>query len=105
MSRTQAFSGAASGVRNVSLPDRQASWLPAELVQLLSQVAASLAPLVDSLLQAAPAVAGGLTWVVWAIGGGLLQLLHAGLHMLIAMWRRRANGNLGPGAGPSLAAG
>ena len=51
-------------------------------------------------------LAGGLTvvaWVVWAIGGVLLLVLGAALHLLIAMWRRRGSGGSGPSAGPSLA--
>jgi hypothetical protein len=71
----------------------------AELVQAMTQMVAGLGPLVDSLLQAAPALAGGLTvatWVIWSIGSVLLVLLGAGLHLLIALWRRRS----GSGAGP-----
>mgnify|MGYP000146666367 CR=1 FL=1 len=62
----------------------------------------------DSLLQAAPALAGGVTvatWVVWGIGSALLLLLGAGLHLLIALWRRRGGSGSGPSAGSSLAAG
>ena len=69
---------------------------------------AGLGPVVDGLLQTAPALAGGLTvatWVVWGIGSVLLVLLGAGLHLLIALWRRRGDGGSGPNAGPSLAAG
>jgi hypothetical protein len=43
------------------------------------------------MLQAVPALAGGLTvaaWVIWALGSLLLVLLGVGLHLLIAMWRR-----------------
>ena len=108
VSHAGALSGAASGVGGIALPDWLAPWVPTELVQAISQLMAGLAPLVDSLLQAAPALAGGLTvaaWVVWAIGGVLLLLLGAGLHVLIALWRRRSGGGSGPNAGPSLAAG
>lgn len=106
VSNAGALSGAASGVGSIALPDGLAPWVPAELVQAMTQLAAGLGPLVDSLLQAAPALAGALTvvaWVVWAIGGVLLLLLGAALHLLIAMWRRRGSGGPGPGAGPSLA--
>jgi len=47
--------------------------------------------LFEGLLQAAPALAGGLTvatWVIWGLGSALLVLLGAGLHLLVAMWRR-----------------
>jgi hypothetical protein len=69
---------------------------------------AGLAPFVDSLLQSAPALAGGLTvatWVVWGIGRVLLVLLGAGLHLLIALWRRRGGSGSGPRTSSSLAAG
>ena len=70
----------------------------------------ALAPFIDRLLQAAPALAGGLTvatWVVWALGSVLLVLLvllGAGLHLLIALLRRRGGG-IGPNGGSPLAAG
>jgi hypothetical protein len=44
------------------------------------------------------------TWVVWGIGSVLLVLLGAGLHLLIALWRRRGGGSA-PDAGRPLAAG
>ncbi len=82
---------AASGV-SVRLPDWLAPWVPPEVAQLLGTLLAGLRPLSDALLQAAPALAGGVTvatWVVWGIGSGLLLLLGAGTHVLIALWRRR----------------
>jgi hypothetical protein len=45
------------------------------------------------------------TWVVWGIGSALLLMLGAGMHLLIALWRRRGSGGFGPNAGSSLAAG
>lgn len=106
VSNVGALSGAASSVGSIALPDWLAPWVPTELVQAVTQMAAGLGPLVDSLLQAVPFLAGGLTvvaWVVWAIGGVLLVVLGAALHLLIALWRRRGIGGSGPGAGPSLA--
>jgi hypothetical protein len=107
VSNAGALSGAASGVGTLSLPGWLSPWVPPELMQAITQWTAALGPWVDSLLQAAPALAGGLTvatWVVWGIGSVLLVLLGAGLHLLIALWRRRGGGR-GPNAGPSLAAG
>lgn len=106
VSNVGALSGAASSVGSIALPDWLAPWVPTELVQAVTQMAAGLGPLVDSLLQAVPFLAGGLTvvaWVVWAIGGVLLVVLGAALHLLIALWRRRGSGGSGPSAGPSLA--
>jgi hypothetical protein len=102
--------GAASGVATISLPDWLAPWVPPEIAQWASasQLLAGLGPVIDSLLQAVPTLAGGVTvatWVVWGIGSVLLVLLGAGLHLLIALWHRRGSGGSGPNAGSSLAAG
>ncbi len=108
VSNAGALSGAASSVGSIALPQWLAPWVPAELVQSVTQMVAGLGPLVDSLLQAAPALAGGLTvatWVIWGIGSVLLVLLGAGLHLLIALWRRRSGSGAGPRPGSSLAAG
>jgi hypothetical protein len=108
VSNAGALSGAASGVGTMALPDWLAPWVPSEISQWATQLLAGLGPVVDSLLQAAPALAGGVTvvtWVIWGIGSVLLVLLGTGLHLLIALWRRRGGGGSGPNAGPSLAAG
>lgn len=100
------LSGAASGAGGIALPAWLAPWVPDELVQAMTQLAAGFGPLVDSLLQAVPALAGGLTavaWAVWALGGVVLLLLGVALHLMIALWRRRGSGGAGPSAGPSLA--
>ncbi len=109
VSNAGALSGADKGVGTMAMPEWLAPWLPPEAAQWAGQAMAGLAPFIDSLLQAAPALAGGLTvatWVLWGIGSVLLVLLGAGLHVLIALLRRRSgSGGSGPTAGRSLAAG
>ena len=103
-----AVSGAASGVGAIRLPEWLAPWVPQEVSQSLTALLSGLAPVVESVLQATPALAGGVTvaiWVVWAIGSALLVLLGVGLHLFIAMWRRRGGGGSAPHSGRSLAAG
>lgn len=93
VSQAGALSGVASGAVSVSLPAWLAPWVPPGLTQALTDWASQLGPLLDSLLQAIPSLAGGLTvlaWVVWAIGAVLLMLTGAGLHALIAWWRRKS---------------
>ena len=102
------LSGAVSGASTMTFPDWLAPWVPPEVAQWASQAMGGFAPFIDSLLQAAPVLAGGLTvatWVIWGIGSVLLVLLGAGLHLLIALLRRRGVGGFGPRAGSSLAAG
>ena len=108
VSNAGALTGVASGASTLDLPNWLAPWVPPEVAQWGSQVLAGLAPFIDSLLQTAPALAGGLTvatWVVWGVGSVLLVLLGAGLHLLIALWRRRGGSESVPIAGSSLAAG
>jgi len=108
VSSAGALSGAASGAGTLALPDWLAPWVPPELVQAVASLVTGFGPMVDSLLQAAPALAGGLTvatWVVWGIGSALLLLLGAGLHLLIALWRRHGGGGSGPDARRPLVTG
>lgn len=90
------LTGAASGVEGLRLPDWLAPWGSSEVVQAITSLLSGLAPVVESLLQAAPFLTGGLsvaTWVIWGLGSALLILLGAGLHLVIAMWRRRGGGS------------
>lgn len=108
VSNAGALSGAASGVEAMRLPDWLAPWVPPEIAQSVSALLRGLGPAVDGLLQAAPALAGGVTlttWVVWGIGSVLLVMLGGGLHLFIALWRRRGDRGSGPDAGSSPAAG
>lgn len=103
---TGAASGAVSGAEDLRLPEWLAPWVPPEIVQAMNSLLSGLAPAVEGLLQAAPSLAGGLsvaTWVIWCFGSVLLILLGAGLHLLIAMWRRRGGGS-GPQPRPPVAA-
>lgn len=108
LSNAGSLSGLASGAGTMKLPDGLAPWIPPELAQWAAQWLASFGPVVDTLLQAAPALAGGVTvasWVIWGIGSLLLVLLGAGLHLLIGRRTRRHDGGHGPTGGSPLAAG
>jgi hypothetical protein len=111
VSNTGALAGVASGVtagvEGLRLPEELAPWLPPAFAQAMTSLLSGLGPVVESLLQAAPALAGGLTvatWVIWGLGTLLLVLLGAGLHLLITMWRRH-RGGAGPQPPRVLSAG
>ena len=92
VSNVGTLSGAASGAQDLRLPEWLALWVPPEMAKALLAMFSGLAPLVESLLQAAPSLAGVLgvvTWAIWGLGSVLLVVLGAGLHLLIAVWRRR----------------
>lgn len=96
LSQAGALGGAAPGPDGLPLPDWLTAWLPPELAQALAAMLAGVGPLVDSLLQAMPALAGGvtvLTWLLWGLGALLLLVIGAGLHGLIAVWRGRGRRN------------
>ncbi|TDP62090.1 hypothetical protein [Roseateles toxinivorans] len=102
------LAGAAPGVGGIRLPDWLEPWVPPEVAQWVSQVLAGLAPMVENLLQAAPALADGVTiatWVLWGLGSVLLVLLGIGLHLLVALWRRHSGNGSGPHAGSSISTG
>lgn len=95
VSNASALTGVASGVEGLRLPEWLAPWVPPEIAQGIPALLADIAPMVESLLQATPGLAGGLTvvtWVVWGVGSALLLLLGAGMHVLVAMWLRRGGG-------------
>ena len=101
VSNAGSLTGAASGASSVAVPDWLTPWMPPEVAQWASQLMAGVAPFIDSLLQAAPTLAGGLTvtaWVIWGLGSVLLVLLGAGLHLLTTLWRRRGGSESGPRA-------
>ncbi|MDZ7858034.1 hypothetical protein [Sphaerotilus sp.] len=92
ISNAGVLTGAASGVETLRLPEWLVPWIPPETVQAITALFAGLAPTIDSVLQAMPLLADGLTivsWVIWGLGGMLLVLLGVGLHLLIALWRSR----------------
>lgn len=98
ISNTGALAGVASGEGGLRLPEWLLPWVPPELAQAMASLLSGVAPAVESALQAAPALADGLsvaTCVIWGLGSALLLVLGAGLHVLVAMWRRRAGGSGG----------
>lgn len=106
VSNAGALTGVASGVESLRLPEWLAPWVPPETAQAMTSLLSGFAPVVESLLQTAPALTSGLTmatWVIWGLGSAMLVLLGAGLHLLIAMWRRRSGGS-GPPPASQVAA-
>ncbi|MBB3194009.1 hypothetical protein [Roseateles terrae] len=93
VSQAGVLSGMAGGAVSVSLPAWLEPWVPTAVTQALTTWMTQLGPMLESLLQSVPALAGGLTvlaWVVWALGTVLLLLVGAGLHALTAWGRKKA---------------
>ena len=87
------LAGSSESVGAVRVPAWPAPWMPSELALAFTSMLSAAAPAIESLLQWAPALAGGLSmavWVVWAIGAVLLVVLGLVLSGTIAFLRRRA---------------
>ncbi len=100
VSNAGVLTGTASGADSLRLPDWLAPWVPPEILQMATSLLSGLAPAVETVLQAVPMLASGLsvaTWVIWGLGSVLLVLLGVALHLLIAMARRHGGG---PGSPP-----
>ncbi|RYF27791.1 MAG: hypothetical protein EOO33_03100 [Comamonadaceae bacterium] len=86
-----AFAGGAGAVDMERVPGLQ-GWIPPELAGLLHAMVASIGPMVQSLLETVPALAGVATvlaWAIWGLGALLLIGLAIGGHILIAFLQRR----------------
>ena len=106
VSNAGGLTGVALNAEGIHLPEWLAPWVPPEIAQSLPSLLSGLAPVVEGLIQAMPALAGGLTvatWVIWGLGSALLLVLGTGLHLVIAMWRRRGGGSGPQPARPAAA--
>jgi hypothetical protein len=96
VSNADALSGTAERVSQLPVPSWLSPWVPPDLAPWVNEAMASLAPMVERLLQTVPALADGVTlaaWVVWGLGSALLVLAGAGLNVFIALQRNRAGGS------------
>lgn len=87
-----ALAGDAGAIESLQLPVWLAPWVPSEYVSSLNLMISSFAPAMQTALEWAPSVAGGLTiavWTVWGIGTVLLIVLGLLATGLIASMRRR----------------
>jgi hypothetical protein len=85
------------------MPDWLEPWVPPELAAALTSIVLAATPAIETVLGWAPALAGGLSvvvWVVWAIGSIVLIVLGVVLIGMVAVLRRSAFGK----ASPSMAA-
>ncbi len=82
-------SGAIDGLR---APDWLAPWIPPELSLAFTSMLSALSPAIEAVLNQAPALAGGLSavvWVVWGVGSALIVILGLVCSRLITVLRRR----------------
>ncbi len=93
--------GAPTAMEKIALPDGLTVWLPPALVQEFGVWVASAGPVVQSALEAVPALSGAisvLAWAVWGVGALVLLALAVGIHVLIAVLKRSKGSTGAPGA-------
>lgn len=97
VSHADSLTGVTTSASSLPVPPWLSPWVPPELAQWISQVLIDMAPLVDRLLQAAPALSSGVTvaaWVIWGLGSVLIVMLGVGLTIVMARHRHRIGGRL-----------
>lgn len=86
------LAGGAGAIEALQVPAWLAPWVPSEYASSLNLMISSLTPAIQTVLEWAPAVAGGLSiavWTVWGIGAVLLIALGLLATGLISLLRRR----------------
>lgn len=94
-----AQAGTAGGLPALTLPGWLTPWISPELAASLTAALADLAPWFDGLVGLLPAIAGGVTvllWLLWAFGALVLVGLGVALHLGIRALRHRARRSEAP---------
>ena len=97
VSSAGALAGGSVVANTILVPGWLKAWMPPELMGQWEAFVSSVGPMVQAVLEAVPALAGGVTflaWVLWGLGAVLLVALAVGIHILIALAKRH---NGGPG--------
>lgn len=101
VSNAGALSAGTGAMNAVLLPEWLRGWIPPQLTQDFQAMIASVGPMVQSLLETVPALAGAvsvLAWAIWGLGAVVLVALAIGAHVLIAVFKRRSVGRSAPAA-------
>ena len=106
ISNAGTLAGGTGSIEALQVPVWLAPWVPPELALTLNSMIASLTPAIQTVLEWAPAIAGGLSiavWTVWAIGAVLLIVLGFLVTGLIAVFRRRMSASAASSRGLAAA--
>jgi len=92
VSNAGVLAGGAGAVDGLRAPDWLAPWLPPELALAFTSVLSAVGPAIETALNLAPALAGGLSvavWAVWGVGSALIVILGLVCSRLITGLRGR----------------
>ena len=88
------LAGSSQAIGAVPVPDWLAPWIPPEFALAFTSMLSAFTPAIEAMLDWAPALAGGLSvvvWAVWAIGCALFIVMGIVLSGTIAVLRRRTS--------------
>ena len=106
ISNAGTLAGGTGSIEALQVPVWLAPWVPPELALTLNSMIASLTPAIQTVLEWAPAMAGGLSiavWTVWAIGAVVLIVLGFLVTGLIALLSRRMSASAASSRGLAAA--
>ena len=106
VSNADVLAGGSGAIETLRAPDWLAPWIPPELALAFTSLLSAFTPAIESALNQAPALAGGLSvaiWVVWGVGTVLIVILGLVASGLIAVLRRRAAVQAAPSTGLAAA--
>ena len=106
VSNADVLAGGSGAIETLRAPDWLAPWIPPELALAFTSLLSAFTPAIESALNQAPALAGGLSvaiWVVWGVGTVLIVILGLVASGLIAVLRRRAAVHAAPSTGLAAA--
>ena len=95
VSSAGALAGGSAVADVILMPAWLKAWMPPELMGQWEALISSAGPIVQSVLEAVPALAGAVTflaWALWGLGAVVLVALAVGIHILIALAQRRGGG-------------
>jgi hypothetical protein len=93
-------------IESFRVPDWLAHWIPPELALAATSIPSALGPAIETALNQAPALTGGLSvavWAVWGVGCVLIIILGLVCSRLITVLRRRASVFGAPATGVTAA--
>ncbi|MBV7539670.1 hypothetical protein [Acidovorax sp. sic0104] len=91
VSSAGALSAGTSAMNAILVPEWIRAWIPPQLTQEFEALIASVGPVVQSALEAVPALSGAVSvmaWAIWGLGAVVLVALAVGAHLLIAVFKR-----------------
>lgn len=106
VSNAGVLAGGSGAIEGLLAPDWLAPWIPPEVSLAFTSMLSTMSPVIETALSQAPALAGGLSvvvWTVWGVGVAVIVILGLVCSRLITVLRRRASVFAAPSTSPVAA--